>query len=386
MSKHVARNKESLDMDSLQTLFPQMSKALEEQNIHISNNVGLSNEETLDRDSDERNFDELLATSEQFDVLLNLKKHVEKYGIDKGFLFLCNEDDKLNKLFSISLPTYESLGPNTVITLAHTQELLTAMESEDGGIFKRLWEFIKSLAVEIMNLLKKFFSYFFGTDKVVETTIDDIRKTRKIKTHLNLSAQPLENIVQGSSLNIIREKMSDFSNRVLQAEAELVANLKDTSRVKTDEDRRRVADIFRTSVDVARSRRDNAFVRITNLDVKLGTLSPEDAQKWIMEAEESIATYTAFKNPAEHLASTLRSQIDRIQANLEVIKSKPELMDRMIEERSLLFCDMEALENLTRLVSNVNEVIKTIITQYDVVVNHFFLDEEQMRLMAKNPV
>lgn len=373
-------------MGSLQTLFPQMSQALEEQNIHISNNVGLSNEETLDRDSDERNFDELLTTSEQFDMLINLKKHVEKYGIDKGFLFLCNEDDKLNKLFSISLPTYESLGPNTVITLAQTQELITAMESEEGGIFKRLWEFIKSLAIEIMNLLKKFFNYFFGTEKVVETTIDDIRKTRKIKTHLNLSAPPLENIVQGSSLNIIREKMSDFSKRVLQAEAELVANLKDTSRVKTDEDRRRVADIFRTSVDVARNRRDNSLVRITNLDVKLGTLSPEGAQRWIMEAEESIATYTAFKNPAEHLASTLRSQIDRIQANLEVIKSKPELMDRMIEERSLLFCDMEALENLTRLVSNVNEVIKTIITQYDVIVNHFFLDEEQMRSMAKNPV
>ena len=90
-------------MNSMKILFPQMTSAMEEQNIHIVNNVGLSDPETeLEMDDINRDKEELLATSAQLDMLVNLKKHVEKYGIDKGFLFLCNENDKLNKLFSTS--------------------------------------------------------------------------------------------------------------------------------------------------------------------------------------------------------------------------------------------------------------------------------------------
>ena len=57
-------------------------------------------------------------------------------------------------------------------------------------------------------------------------------------------------------------------------------------------------------------------------------------------------------------------------------------MDRMIAQRDMLFCDMEALENLTRLVNNVNTVITELVEQYVTVVNHFFLSDEELRGLA----
>jgi hypothetical protein len=43
---------------------------------------------------------------------------------------------------------------------------------------------------------------------------------------------------------------------------------------------------------------------------------------------------------------------------------------------------MEALENLTRLVNNVNTVITELVEQYVTVVNHFFLSDEELRGLA----
>ena len=53
-------------MNSMKILFPQMTSAMEEQNIHIVNNVGLSDPETeLEMDNINRDKEELLATSAQ---------------------------------------------------------------------------------------------------------------------------------------------------------------------------------------------------------------------------------------------------------------------------------------------------------------------------------
>ena len=306
-------------------------------------------------DNINRDKEELLATSAQLDMLVNLKKHVEKYGIDKGFLFLCNENDKLNKLFSTSIPTYESLGPNAVPTLAHTQELLVAMEDENEGLFRKIWNFIKALISNLIDLVKRFFSFFFGAEKQQRDLAEEARQLLKSKRHLHLNARPLENIIVGSSLDIIEQKLLDFSRRVMHAEAELIAALNDKSRNRTDADRQHLADLFRTSLDVARNGRD---------------------------VEQSLAVFEEFKRPATHLAQTLKMQIDSANAQIDALKHKPELMDRMIAQRDMLFCDMEALENLTRLVNNVNTVITELVEQYVTVVNHFFLSDEELRGLA----
>ena len=360
-----------------------MTSVMEEQNIHIVNNVGLSDPETeLEMDNINRDKEELLATSAQLDMLINLKKHVEKYGIDKGFLFLCNENDKLNKLFSTSIPTYESLGPNAVPTLAHTQELLVAMEDENEGLFRKIWNFIKALISNLIDLVKRFFSFFFGAEKQQRDLAEEARQLLKSKRHLHLNARPLENIIVGSSLDIIEQKLLDFSRRVMHAEAELIAALNDKSRNRTDADRQHLADLFRTSLDVARNGRDNALVRITNLDIKYATLTADKAENWIKSVEQSLAVFEEFKRPATHLAQTLKMQIDSANAQIDALKHKPELMDRMIAQRDMLFCDMEALENLTRLVNNVNTVITELVEQYVTVVNHFFLSDEELRGLA----
>ena len=370
-------------MNSMKILFPQMTSAMEEQNIHIVNNVGLSDPETeLEMDNINRDKEELLATSAQLDMLVNLKKHVEKYGIDKGFLFLCNENDKLNKLFSTSIPTYESLGPNAVPTLAHTQELLVAMEDENEGLFRKIWNFIKALISNLIDLVKRFFSFFFGAEKQQRDLAEEARQLLKSKRHLHLNARPLENIIVGSSLDIIEQKLLDFSRRVMRAEAELIAALNDKSRNRSEADRQHLADLFRTSLDVARNGRDNALVRITNLDIKYATLTADKAEGWIRSVEQSLAVFEEFKRPATHLAQTLKMQIDSANAQIDALKHKPELMDRMIAQRDMLFCDMEALENLTRLVNNVNTVITEMVGQYVTVVNHFFLSDDELRGLA----
>ena len=46
-------------------------------------------------------------------------------------------------------------------------------------------------------------------------------------------------------------------------------------------------DLFRTSLDVARNGRDNALVRITNLDIKYATLTADKAENWIKSVEQS---------------------------------------------------------------------------------------------------
>ena len=296
-------------MNSMKILFPQMTSAMEEQNIHIVNNVGLSDPETeLEMDDINRDKEELLATSAQLDMLVNLKKHVEKYGIDKGFLFLCNENDKL----------------------------------------------IKALISNLIDLVKRFFSFFFGAEKQQRDLAEEARQLLKSKRHLHLNARPLENIIVGSSLDIIEQKLLDFSRRVMHAEAELIAALNDKSRNRTDADRQHLADLFRTSLDVARNGR----------------------------VEQSLAVFEEFKRPATHLAQTLKMQIDSANAQIDALKHKPELMDRMIAQRDMLFCDMEALENLTRLVNNVNTVITELVEQYVTVVNHFFLSDEELRGLA----
>lgn len=360
-----------------------MTSAMEEQNIHIVNNVGLSNPETeLEMDNINRDKEELLAASAQLDMLVSLKKHVEKYGIDKGFLFLCNENDKLNKLFSTSIPTYESLGPNAVPTLAHTQELLVAMEDENEGLFRKIWNFIKALISNLVDLIKRFFSFFFGAEKHQRDLAEEARQALKRKRHLHLNAKPLENIIVGSSLDIIEQKLLDFSKRVMHAEAELIAALNDKNRNRTEADRQHLADLFRSSLDVARNGRDNALVRITNLDIKYETLTANKVENWIKSVEQSLAVFEEFKRPATHLAQTLKMQIDSANAQIDSMKHKPELMDRMIVQRDVLFCDMEALENLTRLVNNVNTVITELVEQYVTVVDHFFLSDEELRGLA----
>lgn len=78
----------------------------------------------------------------KFEEIDRMIAHIEKYGVDRAFLSICNHDNILNKSFNMSLPACESFD---AVGSPQSPESIAALESLKETASK-VWEFIKRMA------------------------------------------------------------------------------------------------------------------------------------------------------------------------------------------------------------------------------------------------
>lgn len=78
----------------------------------------------------------------KFEEIDRMIAHVEKYGVDRAFLSICNHDNILNKSFNMSLPACESFD---AVGSPQSPESIAALESLKETASK-IYEFLKRMA------------------------------------------------------------------------------------------------------------------------------------------------------------------------------------------------------------------------------------------------
>jgi len=126
------------------------------------------------------------VVSDKIDEMERMVAHIQKYGVDRSFLSLCNHDNILNRSFDLQLPSCESFdvvgNPNSIAS----QE---ALEGLKNGIRKAI-EWIKKMWKKfvdwVMKKLKAIKDFFFGKRreqqiKAVDKEIKLLEKLAKEK-------------------------------------------------------------------------------------------------------------------------------------------------------------------------------------------------------------
>lgn len=100
------------------------------------------------------------AASMVFDQVLNMYNHVKENGIDRTFLSLYNNNGQLDNMIGYRFPSCESMdvvgSPNSAVSRA----FIAAMEEDN--IFKRIWEWIKSVFKRIWDFVVKIANWLRG--------------------------------------------------------------------------------------------------------------------------------------------------------------------------------------------------------------------------------
>lgn len=117
------------------------------------------------------------ATNMMFDHLLMMYHHVKRFGIDRTFLSLYNNKGQLNNMIGYRFPSCESIdsvgSPRSQMSAA----FIAAMEDEQGGVFTKIWNWIKAQCAKIYNFVLKIIEWF--KDKFINTGAR-IEKLKKV--------------------------------------------------------------------------------------------------------------------------------------------------------------------------------------------------------------
>ena len=117
------------------------------------------------------------ATNMMFDQLLMMYHHVKRFGIDRTFLSLYNSNGQLSNMIGYKFPSCESIdsvgSPRSQMSAA----FIAAMEDEQGGVFTKIWNWIKAQCAKIYNFVLKIIEWF--KDKFINTGAR-IEKLKKI--------------------------------------------------------------------------------------------------------------------------------------------------------------------------------------------------------------
>ena len=109
------------------------------------------------------------ATNMMFDHLLMMYHHVKRFGIDRTFLSLYNNKGQLNNMIGYRFPSCESIdsvgSPRSQMSAA----FIAAMEDEQGGVFTKIWNWIKAQCAKIYNFVLKIIEWF--KDKFINTGV-----------------------------------------------------------------------------------------------------------------------------------------------------------------------------------------------------------------------
>lgn len=94
-----------------------------------------------------------------FDQVLNMDQHVKSNGIDRTFLALYNGQGQLNNMIGYKFPSCESMDSVGSPRSSASRAFIAAMES-DGGIFSKIWAWIKEQWARLVNFFRKVMDWF----------------------------------------------------------------------------------------------------------------------------------------------------------------------------------------------------------------------------------
>jgi len=103
--------------------------------------------------------------------------HVQRYGVDRSFLSLCNHDNILNRAFNLQLPSCEAFdvvgNPNSIVSQEALEGLKNAAKSA-GEWIKKMWD-------KFINWFAKLIGTFSKTAENVKDKIDALQKAYDAK-------------------------------------------------------------------------------------------------------------------------------------------------------------------------------------------------------------
>lgn len=184
-------------MVNLNSFIPGLESFMEETEVEV--NVTVSPEEQADAVVDqqtevaeaeeaatetaeaEAGMDKAAAGAEMvFNKALEIDRmiaHVQRYGVDRSFLSLCNHDNILNRAFNLQLPSCESFdvvgNPNSIVSQEALEGLKNAAKSA-GEWIKKMWD-------KFINWFAKLIGTFSKTAENVKDKLDALQKAYDAK-------------------------------------------------------------------------------------------------------------------------------------------------------------------------------------------------------------
>ena len=100
------------------------------------------------------------VVSDKIDEMERMVAHIQKYGVDRSFLSLCNHDNILNRAFNLQLPSCESFdvvgNPNSIASQEALEGLKNGIRNAIEWI-KKMWRKFVDWFMKKMKAIKDFF-------------------------------------------------------------------------------------------------------------------------------------------------------------------------------------------------------------------------------------
>jgi len=100
------------------------------------------------------------VVSDKIDEMERMVAHIQRYGVDRSFLSLCNHDGILNRAFNLQLPSCEAFdvvgNPNSIVSQEALEGLKNGIRNAIEWI-KKMWKKFTDWVMKKINAIKNFF-------------------------------------------------------------------------------------------------------------------------------------------------------------------------------------------------------------------------------------
>lgn len=152
----------------------------------------------------------------KFEEIDRMIAHVERYGVDRAFLSLCNHNNILGTSFGISLPATESYD---AVGSPYSSESVAAMEGL-RDVARKIWEFLKRMVARLGDWLVRIGKMYDVRKawirrkiKALEEKAKNLEKRKELKD----AEVKVHDIDEYTKLNKVADKMA---NQVWKEDAE----------------------------------------------------------------------------------------------------------------------------------------------------------------------
>ena len=234
------------------------------------------------------------ATNMMFDHLLMMYHHVKRFGIDRTFLSLYNNKGQLNNMIGYRFPSCESIdsvgSPRSQMSAA----FIAAMEDEQGGVFTKIWNWIKAQCAKIYNFVLKIIEWF--KDKFINTGAR-IEKLKKVLNNCTFkSADDIDDNLTaadaGKILGVLNTPAAKSINKAIDdATKEAAATAKKLEAEMANKNVNELKDTSGLSQDVSDSK---AVAEIEGKAAELQSLA-DQVKKDLSAASGAVPVKTIYK-------------------------------------------------------------------------------------------
>ena len=234
------------------------------------------------------------ATNMMFDHLLMMYHHVKRFGIDRTFLSLYNNKGQLNNMIGYRFPSCESIdsvgSPRSQMSAA----FIAAMEDEQGGVFAKIWNWIKAQCAKIYNFVLKIIEWF--KDKFINTGAR-IEKLKKVLNNCTFkSADEIDDNLTaadaGKILGVLNTPAAKSINKAIDdATKEAAATAKKLEAEMANKNVNELKDTSGLSQDVSDSK---AVAEIEGKTAELQSLA-DQVKKDLSAASGAVPVKTIYK-------------------------------------------------------------------------------------------